>query len=362
MELSTEQNSSSDLERYPIKFAGEAGEYFRIWIVNMFLTVVTLGIYGAWAKIRTRRYFYAHTIIDGHPFDYLADPVSILKGHLIVGMVFVSFALSENFLTPTYKLIVMVLFYLVLPFLIYKSICFYTHNSSYRNIRFHFDGSLWESYQLFLLLPVLIPITLGLYFPYWSYLKKRWFFENSAFGTTYNKFTGKAKPFYRMYGLVFLQVLLMVTVIFLLAFISAALAGLSFRNPSQSPGNHFYEGFILVAGLYILMICGFSLIQQYLFVRMTNYCWQESRIGDVTIKSRLKVQQLFWISLSNIAAIVFSIGLLIPWAKIRRARYVLSCMTVETNVSLDDFTSNHAADVTAIGDAATDFFDFDIGL
>ena len=38
-----------------LKFTGKAGEYFRIWIVNVCLSVVTLGIYSAWAKVRRKR-------------------------------------------------------------------------------------------------------------------------------------------------------------------------------------------------------------------------------------------------------------------------------------------------------------------
>ncbi len=39
------------------EFTGEGSEYFRIWIVNVFLSVITLGIYSAWAKVRRMRYF-----------------------------------------------------------------------------------------------------------------------------------------------------------------------------------------------------------------------------------------------------------------------------------------------------------------
>ncbi len=35
-----------------LKFTGQQGEYFRIWIVNVCLSVITLGIYSAWAKVR----------------------------------------------------------------------------------------------------------------------------------------------------------------------------------------------------------------------------------------------------------------------------------------------------------------------
>jgi hypothetical protein len=56
---------ASGEQRYQAEFTGTAGEYFRIWIVNLALTILTLGIYSAWAKVRKRRYFYAHTRIAG---------------------------------------------------------------------------------------------------------------------------------------------------------------------------------------------------------------------------------------------------------------------------------------------------------
>src|SRR5262245_30780901 len=37
-------------QRYPVEFTGAPGEYFRIWIVNLVLTILTLGVYSAWAK------------------------------------------------------------------------------------------------------------------------------------------------------------------------------------------------------------------------------------------------------------------------------------------------------------------------
>jgi hypothetical protein len=60
-------------EREAFVFTGEWTEYFKIWIVNVLLTIVTLGIYAAWAKVRKRRYFYANTKLFGHTFEYLAD-------------------------------------------------------------------------------------------------------------------------------------------------------------------------------------------------------------------------------------------------------------------------------------------------
>jgi hypothetical protein len=43
----------------PLVFTGEGGEYFRIWVINTVLSIVTLGIYSAWAKFARRRTFPA---------------------------------------------------------------------------------------------------------------------------------------------------------------------------------------------------------------------------------------------------------------------------------------------------------------
>ncbi|MEM9624119.1 MAG: DUF898 family protein, partial [Pseudomonadota bacterium] len=48
--VQSEQSRSSTLS-----FTGDGTEYFRIWIVNLTLTLLTLGIYSAWAKVRTNR-------------------------------------------------------------------------------------------------------------------------------------------------------------------------------------------------------------------------------------------------------------------------------------------------------------------
>jgi hypothetical protein len=49
------------------QFTGSAREYFRIWIVNLFFTLVTLGVYSAWAKVRKKRYLYGNTRLESRP-------------------------------------------------------------------------------------------------------------------------------------------------------------------------------------------------------------------------------------------------------------------------------------------------------
>jgi uncharacterized membrane protein YjgN (DUF898 family) len=64
------------LTTYRFDFTGRSGEYFRIWVVSLFLSVVTLGIYSAWGKVRKKRYLYSHTELDGTGFEFRATPLA----------------------------------------------------------------------------------------------------------------------------------------------------------------------------------------------------------------------------------------------------------------------------------------------
>lgn len=367
-EPSIEQDDSSQqIQLLKPQFSGSAGEYFRIWIVNVFLTIITLGIYGAWAKVRTRRYFYAHTKIDGHAFDYLANPIAILKGNLVIAGGFILYS-GADFIHPYVTLGMALLIAMAFPFLIYKSLRFYAHNSAFRNIRFNFGGDLKESYFVYLLIPLLTPFTLGLLAPYWMYRRKGYFFNNFAFGDTQSDFSGKVTPFYNVYLVATL------TAIITVACIAALVLGIgmeslsSFMTIMNAAGGDGPAGqfpIFLMAGLmtsYVATLLIITLIQQYIFVRLTNYSWHHSKLGAIYFKSDLQVKSLVWIRITNIIAIICSAGLLAPWAKIRRARYILSKLSLLSYCSLDEFTAATGGEESAVGDAATDFFDFEIGL
>jgi uncharacterized membrane protein YjgN (DUF898 family) len=70
-------------EQCRFAFTGSGSEYFRIWVVNLLLTVLTLGIYSAWAKVRRLQYFDRNTLLAGASFDFHGDPKAILKGRLL---------------------------------------------------------------------------------------------------------------------------------------------------------------------------------------------------------------------------------------------------------------------------------------
>ena len=83
-------------DRIPFRFHGSGSEYFRIWLVNSILSLLTLGVYSAWAKVRRKRYFYGNTRLQGDSFEYLADPVKILKGRIIAAVVLIVCSVASN--------------------------------------------------------------------------------------------------------------------------------------------------------------------------------------------------------------------------------------------------------------------------
>jgi uncharacterized membrane protein YjgN (DUF898 family) len=344
-------------QRLRLKFTGTGGEYFRIWIVNLFLTVLTLGIYSAWAKVRTRRYFYANTLLADHAFDYRANPWYILRGNLILGFGLLLYLALESF-GPVYSGIVLAVFYAFLPFLIYKSLRFNALNSYYRNLRFRFRGSLKESYNTYLFIPLLIPLTLGLIFPYWVFRRKKYFFDNFTYGRSPNTFTGAAGHFYQVYGMTGLMVILLA--------VAAGGGAYFFIARPHGPALGLDEmdrlfTLLPIAGFLVAMTV-FTCIQQFLFARLTNYCWERTSVEGLCFSSSLTVGNLLWLRLTNLLGIIFSLGLLFPWAKVRRARYLVGSLTLFSTRSLDTFAAVEQSAESAIGEAATGFFDIDIGL
>ena len=148
-------------------FHGEAREYFRIWIVNALLSVLTFGVFSAWAKVRKRRYLRGNTELLGHRFDYTADPRRILVGNAIVVTLFLAYGLFGA-VYPAIRLLALALGVLFLPWVIVRSLAFNAHHTVWRGLRFRFHPSLSAAVMVYLLKPVLILLTLGIYYPAWA--------------------------------------------------------------------------------------------------------------------------------------------------------------------------------------------------
>ncbi len=353
-------------ETHKFEFHGNAVEYFMIWFANLFMTIITFGIYAPWAKVRTKRYMYRNTILNGEPFDYTGNPVAILKGYLVIMVAFIPVvALQAVF--PGVGGIIMILVYLsVLPYLIYKSLKFNARNLLYRNIRCSFLGTVSESYRINAGIAILIPLTLGLIFPYWDFRKRQYMFSNLAYGNEVFSFRGAVGSFYRYY---IIASALPLAIILVPAFLALGFDTSSFNEYLKllfpGIGEDIFSYFIVaaIASVYIVFLLSFMAVKQYLFIILTNYTMNNLDLGrTVNFHSGIGLMKYLWIQAVNALAISFSMGLLYPWAKIRKMKYVMESISMTTSSGFESFLSVAEPDVSAIGDAGADFFDIDLAL
>ena len=348
-----------------VTFTGTAGEYFGIWIVNTLLTIVTLGVYTAWAKVRRLRYFYGSTHIDTIPFDYLADPLVLLKGWLIGVGLFILYSIGTqvgHWLSSTLGS----LFFVSVPWLIVRSRMFSLRNSSHRNIRFHFRENYEEAYLVFAGLVILTPLTLGFLLPYTTFRQRKFFVENCSYGTTPFTFGARPREFYQAYLKAFGVFLLLAALCALLIFLGVSALEQAtpalFRRLTEDPGDHRHNIGMTMLALLAAVVAVSLIVAVYLRTLLTNITWNATGLGADRFTSSLRARQMAWLYLSNTVAIICSCGLLIPWASIRLTRYRLSCLALTLVNDPAEFAAAGDAVIDAAGEEIGDVFGIDMAL
>jgi uncharacterized membrane protein YjgN (DUF898 family) len=321
--------------RVPFEFNGSGSEYFRIWLVNILLTIITLGIYSAWAKVRNRQYFYGNTRMGGAGFEYLASPAQILRGRALVGGALIAYWGLSIFL-PYVEAVFGLAFVFGLPWLIVRSLAFNAHNSAWRNIRFGFSAGYKEAFKIYILWPLLAMVTLGLFSPYVFYRQKQFLVENSSFGQSRFSFHATWKDYYRILMAASLLTLLAVAVVGVAAFTFAPLV-------------------LLAVPIYMYLFAYFSVMSGNLF-------YNSSRLSRHRLESSMEVSGYLWLVVTNILATALTLGIFHPWARVRALRYKMQHLSLLPAGDLNAFVAGKQKAVGAVGDATGDFLDFDLGL
>ena len=320
--------------RKPFEFKGDGIEYFKIWMVNILLTILTLGIYSAWAKVRNNRYFYSNLYLDGHSFEYLAKPLTILKGRIIAIVVFaIYFVLSQ--ISPIAAIGLPLLLLVFTPWIAVRSLMFSRRMSAYRNVQFRFHGQWKEAAMALVVWPVLGLLTLGIMFPYALLQLDRFIVRNSAYGTV--KFDYRATL--KQYVVI---VLIAIGIILLGGFSLYALAGVS-----------------IVAS--VLSLALYASIFIYTIVSFTNLYYNSALLSKHEMEATLKIWPYTQVQLINFTLIILTLGLYLPAAKVRTTKYFSDNIIFIVRDSLEGFVVAEKDQVSALGEELGEVFDFDIG-
>ena len=346
------ETSQGEARAQPFQFTGKGTEYFRIWIVNLALTILTLGIYSAWAKVRRLQYFYRNTSLAGASFDYHGRPLAILKGRVIAVGLLLLYNVAGTFNVALGFAMLAVLLANV-PWLVQRSIAFKLANTSYRGLRFRFAGAMGGAYKAFLLWPFLGYVTLLLLMPKAHLEIKRYQHNNSRYGASSFRFDAGAGPFYLLYLKAFGMLLLLFGAFGLL------LWGLA-TGPAEGVKDTQIAWFAIgMLAFYLLL---FLVIGPWFAARMQNLVWNSTSLEAHAFSSDVRARDLFAIYFTNFIAIVLTLGLYKPFADIRLARYRLQNMALLAQGDLDAFVAAQQEAVSATGEEAADVFDVDISF
>jgi len=337
-------------------FTGTGSEYFGIWIVNILLSLVTLGIYSAWAKVRRNRYFYSNTYVAHSSFDYHGNPIAILKGRVIAIVLFTLYnlAIRSSFRFVGIMLLAMAI---IMPWLIWKSLQFRLYNTSYRGIRFGFRGSASQAYMKFLLLPVLTLFTVYLLAPFTHQRIKKFQHSESRFGASYFSFNGKVGEFYIAY-LIGIGALIAGLVAISIVFGSGLMVFFA-HSRDVKPDPSIVAGFFkFIFALYIWIFAIFPLF----LTLIQNLIWNNTELAGHRFQSNLKWGKMTFIVVTNILGVICTLGLFAPFAHIRYLKYRVESMTLIPDGSIDNFVAASEEQISATGDGVADVFDFDLSL
>lgn len=354
--MTTTDTAADERAPLPFTFHGKAGEFFGIWIVNVLLTIVTLGIYSAWAKVRTNRYFYGSTKLDGDAFSYHAKPLQLLIARIIVISVLIVFNVLTQ-VEPAVGLVLLLAFFFVFPWLIARSLRFQARVSRWRGIPFDFDTAYWPTFVTIYLVPFITVFTFGLGAPIATKLTWQWYLGRHSFGDrpfTSNLPLGKL---YVLFAMLFVVGFLLFGGIGTIIGLTGAFAGLD-ASGAENPAA-MVAIFLMIYGLIFL----FAALQLVWTAGVRNIAFSTLILdGKHHFRSTISKRRYAWIIVTNFLATAFTFGLMHPWAAVRLARYIASETVVLPGGPLDDFVADIKETSGVIGEEYVDLEGIDIGV
>ncbi|MFZ5877205.1 MAG: YjgN family protein [Nitrospirota bacterium] len=314
--------AGADAERR-LTFAGSAGTLLGIHIVNVLLTILTLGIYYFWGKVRVRSYLLSQTEFEGDRFAYHGTGRELLVGTLKAGLVFGALSALFN-AAPMLPggLPVMIGAILVgyigmlvlIPVAMVGSRRYRLSRTSWRNILFSFQGNVGEFVKLFVGGALLTGLTLGLYSPFFATNRHAFMVSHSRFGDRSFGFDGRGRDLFGPYLLALL-----------------------------------------------LTVPTLGLVWLWYSARRTRYYWGHTSFGSARFASTMTGRGLFGLHLVNLVLLVVTFGLAWPLVTVRNLRFEFTNLSLIGALDAESVQQD-ARTATATGDGLGDFLELDTGF
>ncbi len=341
-------------------FSGSGAAYFRIWIVNLLLSILTLGIYSAWGKVRSHRYLYGHSRFAGAGFGYHGKPLAILKGRALIFLVLLLLAVTQKY-SPGLHALLYLLLLPALPWVVVMAMRFRLRNTSWRQMRFNFRASTMDAVGPFILGLIITVLTLGIGFPYARHMQQRFLVNNAWFGNARFEMLKCAGDYYRVYFRASVLGLLMMLLFGFIGGLYSSIIGQLFHQRLSVFA-------LLALGIlaYLMLLLMWMSIGQVVRDGLANVMWNhvllESNGRLHRFESSMTLRGLMNLHASNALLTMLTLGLYYPFAKLRALRYRLEHLKMFPDDDLDAIRARPQSSRSALGDAAADGFELDLGL
>jgi uncharacterized membrane protein YjgN (DUF898 family) len=298
-------------------FHGTGGALFGIHIVNMILTVLTIGIYHFWGKVKVRNYVYGQTELFGERFAYHGTGrelfIGWLKamGILLVGLVTIKLLST---LYPAFNLLIIPAMVVIIPFAMVGARRYRMSRLSWQGIRFSFRGTVKKALGLYTKGTLLSIVTLGVYKPYFHANMQNFWGNLTYFGSAPFRYDGKGGDLLGAY----LLALLLTPV---------------------------------TLGIYWF----------WYWAKLRRYDWEHTSFEGVRFSSTITGGGLFALGLGNLVLFAFTLGLARPWVIVRTVRFEFDHLTMEGSVEFEKIKQD-ARRAPATGEGLMDQLDIDGGL
>jgi uncharacterized membrane protein YjgN (DUF898 family) len=350
-------------------FSGSGAEYFRIWIVNLLLSVATLGIYSAWAKTRRLQYLYRNTQLAGASFDFRGDPKAILRGRLLAVVLLAAYHYAFGFSAMAGATTVVVLV-AALPFMMRSALRFRLSNTWYRGLPFGFSGGAGDAYRVYALpmamfilpgaLVAMMPDTpmvraiflLYLGWPLMHGAMKCYQHGHLMYGDRRADFGASSGELATPYVVSFVAGVVCAAVYGILMYVATS-------TPVSGPGK--ITGPVMIVIAVLLLYLFFIVAALFVMVRMNNMAWSDTSFPGVRIVSSMRLRSYFRLQAVNVLLTLLTLGLFRPFAAVRTWRYRLAHAHVEAPGGFEAATGQAGRrSVSAAGDGSAEFLGLDL--
>lgn len=364
----TQSEPQRKLKVNKIQYDGTTGEIFRIWLMNFFLKIITLGIHSFWGKTNLRRYVYGLFSLDGDRFEYTGTGGELFKGFLKILPILVILFGPIVLFGETHPAVLLLYIPMIYLFgvAIYGAMRYRFSRTRWRGIRARLGGSAFKYANISAIRFFLNMISFGFLIPHSDIAKTKYMFENIHFGNVKAEFNGSAQNIYGAYikslfmmvGVLIAPILLFILPMILESALQAGVIPDSNNTLASLPGLLSALSYLFGTLLFIILI---PVARSMYKAALMREQMRGLVIDGLRFKSTVDTRSLFFHQLGNIFWILLTLGLATPHVIQRKAKFFADNTIIGGDINTSSVMQGKDEGITS-GEGLEDAFDIDVGL